>query len=612
MCGHVFLYSKKGNVDEALLSELTEKINHRGPDDTGLFVKDNVGFGFKRLSIIDLSHGHQPFSKKESTIIFNGEIYNHEALRDELIAKGHEFKTGSDTEVLLTSYLEYGKSAVKDFRGMFAFVIYDENTNTIFGARDHFGIKPLYYTENDEYIAFSSEYKALMPIVNEKNVDDKSLQNYLSFQYVPRYNTMMEGIKKVPNGTCFTIENNQIRFEKYFEPRFSNEKEVTKEDIYNILDDSVKHHMISNVEVGTFLSGGIDSTIIAALASKINPKIKSFSVGFEVDGYNELSVAKKSADALGIENIQIRVTQEDYIKALPKVIYSLDDPLADPSCVGIYFLSKEARKHVTVVLSGEGADEFFAGYNIYKEYEAVKSFLGLSKGLNKTLNKIFTKMPELRGKNYLVRATTPLEKRYIGNAKIFENNEVKSIINKYDDNNTYSKVVRDLYRDCKRKSYDYVTTMQDIDINTWLEGDILLKGDKMSMASSIELRVPFLDKEVFEVARHLRLDQKISNKNTKVLLREAFKDVVPQHMVEKKKLGFPTPIRVWLKDDLGKYVRNIITESKTDDLINKEYAIGLLDEHIKGSKDNSRKVWTIFVFCLWHQIFIEGKNIDSL
>ncbi|MCU9815561.1 asparagine synthetase B family protein [Paraclostridium sp. AKS73] len=215
-----FLYSKKGKVDEALLSELTEKINHRGPDDTGLFVKDNVGFGFKRLSIIDLSHGHQPFSKKESTIIFNGEIYNHEELRDELIAKGHEFKTGSDTEVLLTSYLQYGKSAVKDFRGMFAFVIYDENTNTIFGARDHFGIKPLYYTENDEYIAFSSEYKALMPIVNEKNVDDKSLQNYLSFQYVPRYKTMMEGIKKVPNGTCFTIEDNQIRFEKYFDPRF--------------------------------------------------------------------------------------------------------------------------------------------------------------------------------------------------------------------------------------------------------------------------------------------------------------------------------------------------------------------------------------------------------
>ncbi|WP_250675198.1 asparagine synthase (glutamine-hydrolyzing) [Paraclostridium ghonii] len=612
MCGHVFLYNKNSNINEDLLRELTEKINHRGPDDTGLFVKDNVGFGFKRLSIIDLSHGHQPLSKKESTIIFNGEIYNHEYLRAELITKGYEFNTESDTEVLLTSYLEHGKSSVKDLRGMFAFVIYDERTNTIFGARDHFGIKPLYYTENDEYIAFSSEYKALLPIVKEENVDDKSLQNYLSFQYVPGYKTMMEGIKKVPNGTCFTIEDNQIKFEKYFEARFTNEEEVTKEDVYNILNDSVKHHMISNVEVGTFLSGGIDSTIIAALASKINPKIKSFSVGFEVDGYNELNVAKKTADALGIENIQIRVTQDDYINALPKVIYSLDDPLADPSCVGIYFLSKEARKHVTVVLSGEGADEFFAGYNIYKEYEAVKPFLTLPKGLNKTLNKIFIKMPELRGKNYLVRATTPLEKRYIGNAKIFENNEVKSIINKYDDNNTYSRVVRALYRDCKRKNYDYVTTMQDIDINTWLEGDILLKGDKMSMASSIELRVPFLDKEVFNVAKNLRLDQKISNKNTKVLLREAFKDVVPQHMVEKKKLGFPTPIRVWLKDDLGKYVKNVITESKTDDIINKEYAIGLLDEHIKGSKDNSRKVWTVFVFCLWHQIFIEGKKIDSL
>ncbi len=612
MCGHVFIYNKKGNIDKNLLEELTDKINHRGPDDTGYFTKDNVGFGFKRLSIIDLAHGHQPFNKNQNTIIFNGEIYNHEELREDLIKKGYEFSTDSDTEVLLTSYIENKKEAVKNLRGMFAFVIYDEVTNTIFGARDHFGIKPLYYTENENYIAFSSEYKSLMPLVEDKNVDNKSLQNYLSFQYVPNYKTMVDSIKKVPNGTCFTIENNEIKFEKYFEANFKHEKDITKEDVYNILNDSVKHHMISNVEVGTFLSGGIDSTIIASLASKINPKIKSFSVGFEVDGYNELTVAKKTADALGIENIQIRVSQDDYIKALPKVIYSLDDPLADPSCVGIYFLSKEARKHVTVVLSGEGADEFFAGYNIYKEYNSVKPFLGLSNGVNETLNKIFTKLPELRGKNYLLRATTPLNKRYIGNAKIFENNEVKSIIKDYDVNNTYSNLLSGLYKDCEKKNYDYVTTMQDIDINTWLEGDILLKGDKMSMASSIELRVPFLDKEVFNVAKNLRLDQKISSKNTKVLLREAFKDVVPPHMVEKKKLGFPTPIRVWLKDELGNYVRNTINNSKTDDLINKAYAINLLDEHIKGTKDNSRKVWTIFIFCLWHQIFIEGINIDSL
>lgn len=612
MCGHVFIYNKKGNIDKHLLEELTNKINHRGPDDTGYFIKDNIGFGFKRLSIIDLAHGHQPFNKNQNTIIFNGEIYNHEELREDLIKKGYEFSTDSDTEVLLTSYIENKKEAVKDLRGMFAFVIYDEATNTIFGARDHFGIKPLYYTENENYIAFSSEYKSLMPLVEDKNVDNKSLQNYLSFQYVPNYKTMVDSIKKVPNGTCFTIENNEIKFEKYFEANFKHERDITKEDVYNILNDSVKHHMISNVEVGTFLSGGIDSTIIATLASKINPKIKSFSVGFEVDGYNEITVAKKTADALGIENIQIRVTQDDYIKALPKVIYSLDDPLADPSCVGIYFLSKEARKHVTVVLSGEGADEFFAGYNIYKEYNSVKPFLGLSNGVNETLNKIFNKLPELRGKNYLLRATTPLNKRYIGNAKIFENNEVKSIIKDYDVNNTYSNLLSRLYKDCEKKNYDYVTTMQDIDINTWLEGDILLKGDKMSMASSIELRVPFLDKEVFNVAKNLRLDQKISNKNTKVLLREAFKDIVPPHMVEKKKLGFPTPIRVWLKDELGNYVRNTINNSKTDGLINKAYAINLLDEHIKGTKDNSRKVWTIFIFCLWHQIFIEGINIDSL
>ncbi|MGL5751630.1 MAG: asparagine synthetase B family protein, partial [Paraclostridium sp.] len=378
-----------------------------------------------------------------------------------------------------------------------------------------------------------------------------------------------------------------------------------------VLKDSVKHHMVSNVEVGTFLSGGIDSTIIATLASSINPKIKSFSVGFDIEGYNELEVAKKTADALGVENIAINIRQSEYIKALPEVIYKLDDPLADPSCVGIHFLSKEARKHVKVVLSGEGADELFGGYNIYKEYYSVKPFLGLSNNFNKAINSMFKLMPKIKGKNYLLRATTPIENRYIGNAKIFEDKEVKDILHVFNEKNRYKDAVSHLYKDCKIKNYDYVTTMQNIDINTWLEGDILLKGDKMSMGSSIELRVPFLDKEVFEVAKNLTLEQKISKSNTKVLLRKAFKDIIPPHMVEKKKLGFPTPIRVWLKSDLGEFVRKTINESRTDDIIDKSYAIKLLDDHIKGISDNSRKVWTIFIFCMWYQLFIEGVDIDS-
>ncbi|MGL5311878.1 MAG: asparagine synthase (glutamine-hydrolyzing) [Peptostreptococcaceae bacterium] len=604
MCGHVFIYNKNKNIDENLLTTLTDKISHRGPNDTGYFIKDNIGFGFKRLSIIDVENGKQPYQKNSTTIIFNGEIYNHQELRKDLEQKGYKFETDSDTEVLLTSYLEYKEECTKHLRGMFAFVIYDEDNKKIFGARDHFGIKPLYYIENEEEFVFASEYKAVASLLNN-NVDESRLQNYLSFQFVPRNRTMMSAISKIPNGTSFTIENGVLNLSKYHEVKFENNKDISKEDIVDVISDSISKHMISNVEVGTFLSGGIDSTIVATMASKINPNIKSFSVGFGVNGYDELSVAKKTADALGIENIQINVSQEDYIKALPQVIYSLDDPLADPSCVGIYFLSKEASKHVTVVLSGEGADELFGGYNIYKEYNSVKPFLSMPNQINSALNKMAKSMPKIKGKNYLLRATTPLKQRYIGNAKIFENEEIKSIMKNYNEDNQYHNLLEDLYIDCDLNNYDYVTTMQNIDINTWLEGDILLKADKMSMASSLELRVPFLDKGVLEVARNLKLDQKISKNNTKVLLREAFKDIIPSHMVEKKKLGFPTPIRVWLKEDLGDYVRKTIVDASVDSLINKEYAINLLDEHIKGKKDNSRKIWTIFVFCLWHQIFIE-------
>ena len=610
MCGHISIYYKNKKADELFIRQLTEKIIHRGPDDTGYFIKDNIAFGFNRLSIIDLECGNQPFKKENRTIIFNGEIYNHNELRAEL-KKSNEFTTNSDTEVLLTSYINYEEKCLDKLRGMFAFIIYDEVKDIVFGARDHFGIKPLYYVNNDKFIAFSSEYKSLVKLVGKVSVDKSALQNYLSFQYTPNYNTIINEIKEVPNGTYFTIKNGNIEFKKYHKYKFSN-KDVREKNVYDIINNSVKHHMIANVEVGSFLSGGIDSTIITALAAKINPKIKSFSIGFDVEGYNELNFAKKTAEYLGIENISINVSEQEYIKALPSVAYYMDDPLADPSCVGIYLLSEEARKHVKVVLSGEGSDELFGGYNIYKEYYSLKPFSYLPEVIKYEVNKVAKKLPDIKGKNYLLRGTTKLKDRYIGNAKIFSNEEVKNMVYDYDEKNTYSDILAKLYKECDKNNYDSVTTMQYIDINTWLEGDILLKADKMSMAHSLELRVPFLDTEVLKCAEKLSLAQKVSKKNTKVLLREAFKDIVPPYMKEKKKLGFPTPIRVWLKSDLGKYVREIISNANVDKLINKEYVINLLDEHIEGKRDNSRKVWTVFMFCLWYELYVEGKSISEL
>ena len=611
MCGHISIYYKNEKADELLIRQLTEKITHRGPDDTEYFIKDNIAFGFNRLSIIDLECGKQPFEKEKRTIIFNGEIYNHKELREELI-NNNEFSTNSDTEVLLTAYINYGEKSLDKLRGMFTFIIYDEVKDMVFGARDHFGIKPLYYINNEEFIAFSSEYKTLVKMIKDIKIDKDALQNYLSFQYTPNYKTLISEIKEVPNGTYFTIKDGNIEFKKYHEVKFNIKENITEKQVFNVISDSIEHHMIANVEVGTFLSGGIDSTIVTALAAKINPKIKSFSIGFDVEGYNELSVAKKTAEYLGIENIAINVSEQEYIKSLPSVAYYMDDPLADPSCVGIYLLSEEARKHVKVVLSGEGSDELFGGYNIYKEYYSLKPFDHLSEGIKEKINKIATVLPQIKGKNYLLRGTTELKDRYIGNAKIFSNEEVENIIYNYNYENTYANVLAKLYEECDENHYDNVATMQYIDINTWLEGDILLKADKMSMAHSLELRVPFLDKEVLKYAESLTLSQKISKHNTKVLLREAFKDVVPPYMKEKKKLGFPTPIRVWLKSDLGKYVIEIINSADVDSLINKEYVLNLLDEHIQGKHDNSRKVWTVFMLCLWHQLYIEGKSIREL
>lgn len=610
MCGHLAIYYKNNKSNLNLdIEKLVNSIHHRGPDHTGYYEHEKVDLAFKRLSIIDLDNGSQPMSKYDKVVVFNGEIYNYKELKKELKEKGYEFKTDSDTEVLLTYYEYKGKEAVKDFRGMFAFIIFDEKDNTIFGARDHFGIKPLYYIDEEDYIAFSSEYKCLINLLKDKSINKKSLQSYMSFQYVLPNDTMLNKIKSVPAGSYFTIIDGKLEFERYNEFNLKSTKHVTSDDIKNVVVDSVKKHMIANVEVGTFLSGGIDSTIVAAVASKINPKIKTFSVGFDVDGYSELEVAQKTAKCLDVENIQIKVTQDEYIKALPSVMYYLDDPVADPSQVGIYFLSKEARKHVKVVLSGEGSDELFGGYNIYNEYNSLKYILNMPDFMKNLINKISKEMPDIKGKSYLHRASTPLDKRYIGNAKIFDNEEAQKILKYYSEDYRYENLLEKIYREAKNKEYDYVSTMQYIDLYTWLQGDILQKADKMSMAASIELRVPFLDKEVLEVASNLALEQKISKDNTKVLLREAFKDIVPEHISYKKKLGFPTPIRVWLKDELGSIVKETIKNADVDEFINKEYAFKLLDEHIKGTKDNSRKIWTIYSFCLWYEVFISKKHI---
>lgn len=625
MDGNISIYykgdiSKKENI-KLKKKDSINNMNNVSLDSREEFKNDEKNFDFERFDVIDVIYGNKPFEKDGKVIVFNGEIYNCHEIKAELIDKGHNFTTDDDIEILLASYIEFGKNCVHKIKGMFSFIIYDKASESIFGARDLFGIKPLYYINNEKAILFSSEYKFMLEYIKSLNINERSLQSYFSFQYVLPEDTMIQGIRLIPAGHFFRVENGILSLKRYNKLEFRSStkffytknhlgnRDVSEEDVKNVLMDSVKSHMTENTPTGTFLSSGIDSSIITTLASQINPNIKSFSVGFNVKGYSELEIAKKTADKLGIENIQINITQDEYIKALPKIIYSLDDPVADPSEVGLYFLIKEASKHVKVALSGEGADELFGGYNIYKEYNNMKSIVNSPTYVKSVLGRVSEIMPNMKGKNYFYRATTPLEKRYIGNAKVFENSEVKRFFSRYKEKNIYQYLLYNLYRDAQKNNYDYISKMQHIDVNTWLQGDILQKMSKLSACEQFELRAPFLYKDVFDVAKNLRMEQKTSKNNTKVLLREAFRDIVPEHVIQRKKLGFPTPIRVWLKDSLGEVVKETISNSNVDNFIDKRYAINLLDTHVKGHRDNSRKIWTIFIFCLWYQLFIEDKNI---
>ncbi|MBM6618918.1 asparagine synthase (glutamine-hydrolyzing) [Bacillus suaedaesalsae] len=615
MCGFIAcmyqhpLYKK----DPSIYKEMSNAIQHRGPDQEGVYEDEYVNLFFRRLSIVDLEHGSQPMSYENERywIVFNGEIYNFSELRATLIDKGHIFKTTSDTEVILALYSEVKEKAVQQLRGMFSFVIYDKVEKELFGARDPFGIKPLYYLQSDEFIVFSSEKKSLLyhQEQGEEQINTQSVQHYLSFQYVPEPFTMITNIHKVPAGHYFkkTLDDNlkmNCYYQVTFKPRRDNEDVVIKQVREEVIH-SVKAHIMGDVQVGSFLSGGIDSTIIASIAKDYVPNFQTFSVGFEQHEYSELSIAKETAYQLGVPNHSKVISADEFLKELPKIVWHLDDPLADPACIPLYFVSKEARKHVTVALSGEGADELFGGYNIYKEPQSLELFSFIPNHVKMNLLKLARILPEgMKGKNFIERGCISIEERYIGNAKIFLEDEKKRILVEGMHDQTYRCITSPFYK--KSLHLDPVTRMQDIDMQTWLKGDILLKADKMSMANSLELRVPFLDKHVFEVASRLPSEYKIREGTTKWVLRKAFEGTVPQHVLNRRKLGFPVPIRVWLRNEWYDWARSLVFESETEHIFNKSYVLDLLDEHASQKKDHSRKIWTVLQFMMWHQVFIEG------
>ena len=617
MCGFAGFTGYLENGKD-VLTDMMNKIVHRGPDSAGQYIDDKAYMGFRRLSIIDLDNGSQPMFNEDRKIVitFNGEIYNHMELREELIANGHIFANNSETEVLIHAYEEYGKDMLNRLRGMFAFVIWDSEKETIFAARDFFGIKPFYYTVTDDgHLIYASEIKSILAHPSyKKEVNPVALENYLTFQYSVLEETFFKGIFKLMPAHCMTydVKNGMLNIERYWEPVFEPDNSKSLDEWVNEIDDamhdSVKHHKISDVEVGSFLSSGVDSSYVAATFNGD----KTFTVGFDYEKYNEINYAKALSDKIKIDNYSKLVSSEEYWDAIPKIQYHMDEPLADPAAIALYFVSQTAAKHVKVSLSGEGADEFFGGYNIYHEPFDLNGFQKLPLGLRKGLASAAAAIPfKFKGKNYLVRASKSLEERFIGNAFMFNEAEREKILKNPTGKYPHTELTKPYYD--KVKDLDDVTRMQYIDINFWLIGDILLKADKMSMAHSLEVRVPFLDKKVFDVARHIPTEYKVNQHNTKYAMRMAAHRYLPDMVAEKKKLGFPVPIRIWIKDE--KYynmIKKAFTSDAANEFFNTDILVQYLDEHKEGKADNSRKIWTVYMFLVWYNDFFgDGYNGDE-
>ncbi len=615
MCGFVgYIGGGETQTMAPVLHSMADRIRHRGPDDADYYMDGDIALGFRRLSIIDLAGGRQPIlnEDKSKVLMFNGEIYNYQSIREELLKAGHVFTTKTDSEVLLHGFEEYGTDLLNKLRGMFAFIIWDKNTKTLFGARDFFGIKPFYYAEMQGTLMFGSEIKSFVEHPHfKKELNERALEGYLSFQYSPGYETFFKGVYKLPPAHYFFYKDGKMDIRRYWIPEFNAEEDKPLDywvdEIEKTFDNSVEAHKIADVEVGSFLSSGVDSSYVACSADVD----KTFTVGFDNGSkYNEISYAKELSEMIPVKNYSKTITPEEFWGNFGKIQYHMDEPLADPSAVALYFVCNTASQYLKVVMSGEGADEIFGGYNIYKEPLAVPAYDKIPFPIRRVIGRIASHLPKKSGINFLIRRGKRLEDRFIGNAYMFSETERKKLLKIKTDAPSPAEVVKPFYDRVKDK--DPVTKMQFVDLNAWMVGDILLKADKMSMANSLELRVPFLDKEIMALAQRIPMKYRVNDENTKFAMRKAALRRMPEKWAGKKKLGFPVPTRVWLRED--KYY-NIVREKFTGEIAQKyfhtEQLLKLLDDHKNGKADNSRRVWTVYTFLVWYDQFFDDKILNS-
>lgn len=610
MCGIVGYIDKKDKkLKEKIIKNMSDVIAHRGPDGEGFYVDDTIAMGFRRLSIIDLSNGDQPLYNEDKSLVinFNGEIYNYLELREELKKKGHIFKTNSDTEVIIHGYEEYGEKVLDKLRGMFGFVIWDSKNKELFGARDPYGIKPFYYYKNESLFIYGSEIKSFLAHPDfKKELNNNSLKSYLTFQYSPLNETFFKNVYKLDPGHFIKVKDGNIDISKYYDITYQNGSDSldkTIDNINNVMKDSINHHKISDVEVGAFLSSGVDSSYIVTNANVD----KTFTVGFKNDGFDETTDAKDLCKILKMKNKSEIITSDMFFDILPSVQYYSDEPHANLSAVPLYYLAKMASKEVKVVLSGEGADELFGGYAEYNIADEYQKYSKVPMFIRKPLALLAKKLPNMKGRHFLIKGGSSLLDSYIGQAFIMDNDEANDLLtDKYKTNIKYQDLTKKYYNQVKDK--DEVLKKMYLDMKFWLPYDILLKADKMTMANSLELRVPFLDKEVYKVSEKIPVKYIVNNHVTKYAFREAANKSVPEEWAKRKKLGFLVPFKKWiLEDRYYNKVKEIFEEEWVKEFFNQDKILKLLQDHYEGKWNNARKVYTIYCFLIWYKVYFRNE-----
>lgn len=613
MCGFSgILYGDLNKiVDRLMLGKMTDSITHRGPDDEGFFIKDNIGFGFRRLSIIDLKGGHQPMTdnSNQAWIVFNGEIYNYLDIKKDLIEKGFVFNTNSDTEVVLNAYLCYGNAFVEKLRGMFAFAIYDLKKRITILGRDHFGIKPLYYSLNKNTLVFSSELKSIVTTgLITREIDFNAVDCYFSYGYIANDLTIYSDVKKLLPGHIIIFEqkDNVIIAEtkNFFSPKFTPNYSYTfdeyKLEIKNKLQQTVKAHLLSDVPVGAFLSGGIDSNAVVSIMAKLYPeKIKTFTIGFNESGFDEAVLAKKSAAFYGTQHHELYLEPES-ASIIDKLVDIYDEPFADSSAIPTYFLSKLAAQHVKVVLSGDGGDELFGGYGTYQRLKKLNSYRYILNPVRPLFKALASYMNDgVKGKRFINMLSKDPEHMYAYFMQVDNEEKKKLYTNDVFDlvSNNFASQIK-VKKIIQSKSNPFISKMMELDLTTYMPDDILVKVDRASMANSLEVRVPLIDVDFFDLASRIPFEMKMNKIGGKFIFKEAIKDIIPDYIYNKPKSGFTIPIHKWMKKDLNDFIKQSLLELKTTQIINPQYIDNILKmDDLRGM---ATRVWPLVMFSRWY------------